>query len=238
MVGMDKLDEMSLEDLEYTLVIDGSASIMVVDDEDIIRLVFEGLLQQSGHELVMASSANEALRIVEKKPPDLLIVDKNLPDMSGLELARQIRGRYRDTEFIVITGYASYDSVVEALRLGAIDYLEKPFNDLEVLKKKIQRAIEHRLLQVENRLLAEQLREANRQLALACRNGSASRKSAGGLKHLQLVSSLLEKAHEQLGIIEEQRSVKRSSLANVRNMLAEAWRTLQRSMPERGGPDC
>ncbi|RME22599.1 MAG: response regulator [Deltaproteobacteria bacterium] len=231
MVGTDKLDDMSLEDLEYTLVVDSRTSIMVVDDEDIIRLVFESLLQESGHELLMASCATEAFQLVERNPPDLLIVDKNLPDISGLELARQVKTRYRDTEFMVITGYASYDSAVEALRLGAIDYLEKPFNDLEVLEKKINRAIEHRLLQQENRLLAEQLREANRQLALAKDGVSGSGNRSGSFKRLELVSNLLGQAHQQLGMMAEQQRVKRSFVNGVRDILAEAWRVLQESMP-------
>jgi len=88
-----------------------------------------------------ASDAEAALTLLGKGPPyDVLMVDKNLPGMSGLELLGQTRKLHPGVEVIVITGYASLDSAVVALRNGAYDYLVKPFSDLREVAEKVRHA--------------------------------------------------------------------------------------------------
>jgi len=158
------LDSLSLDDLEYTMLVDYSTNILVVDDEDVILQVFEALLADTAYQVGYASSSEQAQAMLAKEEYNLLIVDKNLPGESGLELIRKARAIRPESEFIVITGYASYDSAVEALRLGAYDYLEKPFGDLMLVKEKIDRALEKQRLLHENIVLADQLRSVHKEL--------------------------------------------------------------------------
>jgi len=115
--------------------------LLLVDDERVIHVVFGELLTGTGLELVAVSSAEEALARLQKETFDLAIVDKNLPGMSGLDLMRVLSSVQVNLRFIVITGFSSVDSAVEALQLGAIDYLLKPFGDLETVAAKIRKAL-------------------------------------------------------------------------------------------------
>jgi DNA-binding response OmpR family regulator len=173
------LDQMSLDELEYTMLVDHPTNILVVDDEDVIRMVFDALLANTSYDVGYAESAEQALSILDKEAYDLLIVDKNLPGESGLDLVRKARSKKPDSEFILITGYASYESAIEALRLGAFDYLEKPFSDLVLVKEKIDRAVGRQRLLHENVVLADQLRSVHKDLqskstALHLTRGTAS----------------------------------------------------------------
>lgn len=233
MKEIEKIESMSLDELEYTLVMDSRSSLMIVDDEDVVRLVFEQLLESSGHRITFAASAGEALQRPLHEEIDLLVVDKNLPDMSGLELARRVREKNPLVDFMVITGYASYESAVEALRLGALDYIEKPFDDIELLRHKIERAIEFQKLHAENSLLAEQLRQAHRrinQLGRRAESTSPSGISANG--QLQLAAELLRQANGLLTSIAAGQKVQRSQLVQLKHMLAEAWRQLATALAQ------
>lgn len=117
--------------------------ILVVDDEDVVRLVFEALLSNTGYRVAFAATAEEALRAIEQVAFHLVIVDKNLPGRSGLELIRWARPIRPEAQFIVMTGWATYDSAIEALRLGAYDYLEKPFDDLLLVREKVAEAVNY-----------------------------------------------------------------------------------------------
>jgi DNA-binding response OmpR family regulator len=125
--------------------------VLVIDDEPAIRAVFSEVLQHPGMEVHFASSAEVALDRLRTGGFDLAIVDKNLPAMSGLNFMRVVREAQMDTDFIVVTGFASLDSAVEALRLGAIDYVHKPFKDLEQIREKVLAALERRRLARVNR---------------------------------------------------------------------------------------
>lgn len=230
MNSKQRLDGMSLEELSYTLLLDSRASLMVVDDEDVVRLVFEGLFHDSGHDMKFSASAGEALASLGDNECDLLIVDKNLPDMSGIELARRVRDRCPTTDFLVITGYGSYESALEALRLGALDYLEKPFDDLELLRQKVELAIQHQRLQLENQLLAEQLRSALGKLDEL--HGIPARLPADEMvserRLLDMASGLVVQAYNQLNVFASHSKVTRSELQAVLGLLAETWKLLEK----------
>lgn len=164
MADENKLDSLSLDELEYTMLVDNPTNILVVDDEDVIRMVFDALLANSTYDVGFADSAEQALNKLKDEEFNLFIVDKNLPGASGLELVRKVQKIKPEAEFIMITGYASYESAVEALRLGAFDYLEKPFSDLMLVKEKIDRAVGKQRLMHENTVLACQLREVHKDL--------------------------------------------------------------------------
>lgn len=102
-------------------------SIMVVDDEEIIRESLFHWFKKYGHLVETASSALEALEKLEKYPYQLLFVDIKMPGMDGIELLEKIKQQYPDTIVVIITAYGSIESAVKAMRIGAHDYLLKPF---------------------------------------------------------------------------------------------------------------
>ncbi|MGE0267421.1 MAG: sigma-54-dependent transcriptional regulator [Candidatus Omnitrophota bacterium] len=107
-------------------------NIMVVDDEPLIRESLFEIFKIEGFRVQMASSAEEALKVLEKHPADIIITDLKLPRMSGLELLQEVKKNYERTEVIVITGYGSIETAVEAMKIGAFDYITKPINDSEI----------------------------------------------------------------------------------------------------------
>ena len=130
------------------------AKVLVVEDEPVLRDVMRMRLS-SDFGVAVADSAEEALGLIEQDQPDVMLVDKNLPGMSGLELLRLVKDRFPECEVILITGYASVESALQATRLGAFDYLVKPLESIDIAAEKIRRANEKRNL-VRQRSQAEQ----------------------------------------------------------------------------------
>lgn len=130
--------------------------ILVVDDERSMRELLSIVLAREGYQVVAAESGRQALRVLERQPIDLLISDIKMPDMSGVDLLRAAREADHDVAGIMITAFASTDTAVEALRLGASDYLTKPF-DVDELKIVVRNAIERRQLRQENLALKRAL---------------------------------------------------------------------------------
>ena len=131
--------------------------VLVVDDEQATREVCAEVAAECGMKARTAASAEEALELLEESPVDILLTDLKLPHTSGIDLLKQVRGLYPQIAVIVLTQYGTIDSAVEATRLGAVDYVTKPFR-LEVLQARLARAARDIELDQENRLLREQLR--------------------------------------------------------------------------------
>jgi DNA-binding NtrC family response regulator len=108
--------------------------ILVVDDEASVCSSVEKILSRQGHQVVIAQSAEEALQKIEQGKFNLVLADLMMPQVSGIELLKRIRSRWQDLNVIMITGYASISTAVESTRLGAIDYLPKPFTPEELTK--------------------------------------------------------------------------------------------------------
>jgi two-component system response regulator PilR (NtrC family) len=130
--------------------------ILVVDDEQSMRELLDIVLRREGYEMLVADSGRSALAILESQPVDLLISDIKMPDMSGVDLLRAARGIDQDLLAIMITAFASTETAVEALRLGAHDYISKPFK-VDELKLRVRKALERRELQQENLVLKRTL---------------------------------------------------------------------------------
>jgi DNA-binding NtrC family response regulator len=113
--------------------------IMIVDDERIIRESFFYWFQKSGHKVATAASGGEALELLGQSPFDLLFVDIKMPGMDGIELLAQVKENYPETLVIIITAYGSIESAVEAMKIGATDYLLKPFkpDQLSLVMEKV-----------------------------------------------------------------------------------------------------
>jgi DNA-binding NtrC family response regulator len=122
------------------------AKILFVDDEEAIRGLILTVLEGAGHEATGAGSVKEATEAFDKIAFDLVVIDKNLPDGSGIDLLRDLKRKRPDTEFMILTGYPSLESAIEALRAGAFDYMIKPVLDLDLVTQKVDRALERRRL--------------------------------------------------------------------------------------------
>jgi len=122
---------------------DTETSILIVDDDPEFRKTLSGILRASGYAPVVVATGKAALDRIEEEIPAVALIDLRLEDMSGLELMGKIKECCPGTECIVLTGYASQESAVEAVNLGAYSYVQKPY-DLEQLLVIIRRAVEKR----------------------------------------------------------------------------------------------
>ncbi len=126
-----------------------SGKIIIVDDHTAARESVADVLRHAGYEVADAASAVEALPMLERESYDVVVTDLQMPGMDGLEFIRQISQRSLNVQVLMITAHATISSAVEAMRFGAFDYLEKPF-DVTRLEEQVARAIERgRLLDAE-----------------------------------------------------------------------------------------
>jgi two-component system, NtrC family, response regulator PilR len=130
--------------------------ILVVDDERSMRELLAIVLKREGYEVLLADSGRAAIATLEREPIDVLISDIKMPDLSGVDVLRAAKRIDQDILGIMITAFASTDTAVEAMRLGACDYLSKPF-DIDLLKMKVREKIDNRQLRQENVLLKRTL---------------------------------------------------------------------------------
>jgi K+-sensing histidine kinase KdpD len=138
----------------------GPARILVVDDEQTVADVCQEFLTTEGYQVSVASSGEEALKVLPGLHPDVILTDINMPGISGIEVVRQAKALDPEMCVIVLTGHASTGNAIDALRQGAYDYVTKPF-DLEAVNKIIKSGLAHRRLRVLNRELIEELRGKN-----------------------------------------------------------------------------
>ena len=132
------------------------ALILVVDDEAGIREMLRAALAADGHRPLAARSGEEALEVLGREAIDLLITDLSMPGIDGVELLRRAVEVAPDLPAIVITAFGSKETAIQAMRCGAVNYLEKPF-DVEEMRLHVKRALGHRALSDENRRLRARL---------------------------------------------------------------------------------
>jgi len=124
--------------------------ILIVDDElDILRLL-QRTLEPAGYKVITASDGNQALALVSEKLPEVVLLDIKMPGKSGIEILKELREHHPDIAIIMATGISDVNTAVEAMRLGAYDYLVKPFN-VDLIFLSVERALEKRRLLLENR---------------------------------------------------------------------------------------
>ena len=140
---------------------DDKLKIMIVDDEMIVRESFRHWFEKIGHEVDTAASGPDALKKLEQTPFDLLFVDIKMPGMNGIDLLQRIKAEYPDTTVVIITAYGSIETAVTAMKLGASDYLLKPFkpDHLTLVMEKIN---QQRKLTSEYRYLKDRLEHITR----------------------------------------------------------------------------
>ena len=133
-----------------------SARILVAEDEANLRMVLQKELERHGYRVQVAPDGEAALRRLEETNVDVLLCDINMPRMDGMELLRRVHERPNPPEVIMLTGQATVETAVEAMKLGAYDYLTKPYSITE-LDVRVRQAAEKRQLRVDNQRLREQL---------------------------------------------------------------------------------
>ena len=134
--------------------------VLVVDDEQSMRDMLRIVLRRDGYDVSVARDGREAIELLQKQPMDLLLSDIRMPDVSGVEVLRAAKDINRDIVAIMMTAFASTDTAVEALRLGANDYFTKPFS-MDELRLKVRQHLETRRLRQENMLLKRALGSSN-----------------------------------------------------------------------------
>ena len=132
-------------------------SLLIVDDEVITRSLCNDVALEAGLHVYASSTTEQALDILDQYPIDIVVTDLKIPQLGGLELIKRIRAGNPQVSVIVLTQYGSIETAIQATRLGAVDYVTKPFH-VEELRSKLERLVHSIELDQENRLLREQLR--------------------------------------------------------------------------------
>jgi len=115
--------------------------ILIVDDEPSMREMLRIVLRRDGYEVTVAANGAEALDVLQRERMDLLLSDIRMPDISGVEVLRAAKEANKDLVAFMMTAFASTDTAVEAMRLGAVDYFTKPFN-MDELRIKVRQHLE------------------------------------------------------------------------------------------------
>ena len=115
-------------------------TVLVVDDEQVLAGAMGDYLGRHGYAVNITSSGEEALKVIDREPPDIVVLDYRLPRMDGLEVLRRIKESRPEIEVIILTAHGSVEGAVEAMKVGAFDYLSKPL-DLEELRLVVNKAL-------------------------------------------------------------------------------------------------
>ncbi|MHB8875274.1 MAG: response regulator [Myxococcaceae bacterium] len=157
-----ELEEQLQPEAERLAVADGATRVLVVDDEDIVRQVLCTLLERKGYPFEAVADGEAAVALLREKPFHLVITDKNLPGLSGLDVLREAKAAGPETDVIMMTGYSSMDSAIQALNLGASAYLEKPFDDVKNVLAKIEGVVAKQRDRLRKRHYLHLIKDRNR----------------------------------------------------------------------------
>lgn len=185
-------------------------NILLVDDEHESRASLVEFLRDIGYEVTECANGADALQAFANREFHLVLSDIRMPRMSGTELLREIRSRSEDVDVVLFTGYGDMDSAIEALRLGAYDYLLKPVNIKELVSVAEQVA-EHQALKRENKILNTKFEEAVQEAARDTREELSRVRKAycqvAGIGDICVVSASMQKAFQQAQQLHANRSV-------------------------------
>ncbi|MEW5914106.1 MAG: hybrid sensor histidine kinase/response regulator [Thermodesulfobacteriota bacterium] len=131
------------------------AHILCIDDDEIARESAQALLSRWGYRVSLASSGQAGLELIDMDPPDLALVDLQMPGLNGLQVLEQVSGSHPDIILIMVTGHATLRKAVEAMKQGAYDFISKPFPPDE-LRLAVERGLERRRLILETKALREE----------------------------------------------------------------------------------
>ena len=142
----------------------GFAKLLVVDDDDLVLQGFKSVLSGEGYEVDEVNSGRAALKLIRRDRFDLVLVDLMMEGIDGLGVLREVKKKSPDTVVVIVTGYESIESILEAMRWGAYDYLIKPCSEID-LKMTIRRGLEKQ--RIERKLVGAERLAAITKTALA-----------------------------------------------------------------------
>ena len=140
------------------------ARLLIIDDEAMVRDSMEAYLEDSGYTVIAVNSGLAGLEVLETQEIDLILCDLRMPNLDGLEVLKKVKQREDNIPVIVVSGAGVMDDVVQALRLGAGDYLVKPIIDMVMLEHSVQRNLDLVALERQNQGYRDHLESANREL--------------------------------------------------------------------------
>ncbi len=138
--------------------------VLIVDDEPTILRFMVEILSEAGHSVVTAEGGYQAIERIRTDPFDVVITDVLMPGISGIKVLEAVKEHRPSTEVIVLTGHASLETAIKALRHGAYDFITKPLDDLETLPRVVELALERKRLSTENQFLVEKIQARNLEL--------------------------------------------------------------------------
>lgn len=147
--------------------------LLLVDDEPVILQVLKAVFEGEPYRLTSVANGRDALAIIATGNVDIIITDKNLPDVGGIEVLRAAKAREPLTEVIILTGYGSLDTALTALELDAFDYVLKPLNNVFDIRNKVRKADQKQQMELENRRLILELSRKNNELEAALEEARA-----------------------------------------------------------------
>ncbi|MFL6207385.1 MAG: sigma-54-dependent transcriptional regulator [Pyrinomonadaceae bacterium] len=163
------------------------ANLLVVDDEQGMRQLLSLVFGRAGHQVRVAENGRRAVELLREQPADLIVSDVKMPDMGGIELLRSARSLLPDVAVVMMTAFASVETAREAFKLGADDFIQKPF-DVDELKLIVERALEKSALRKEN----EHLRVENEALIKVQRERGSLDNIIGRSERMQALYQMIE----------------------------------------------
>ncbi|MCX5781137.1 MAG: response regulator [Elusimicrobia bacterium] len=171
--------------------------ILIADDEQVVRDVFSRFLSREGYEVIFAGNGKEAWDRIKEDNFDLLLLDLNMPVMSGMEVIAKVNEAKKDLIMIVITGYATLDTAKVAIKQGCYDYITKPFDINEVMRL-IERAFDMRRLSETKNRMEEQLRVAEKLASLSLMGAGVAHEVNTVLTSIKLFMEMFYRKPENL----------------------------------------
>lgn len=151
-----------------------NGTLLIVDDEEIALKNLARVMSRAGYDVTTTQSGNDALALIQAQPFDILLTDLRMEGVDGMQLLKTCRARYPDTEVIMITGYATTETAVAAMKEGAFYYIAKPFQ-LDEVRKVVSEAMEKIRLRRENRQLREQVESYQGKVKIITQNDAMRR---------------------------------------------------------------
>ena len=229
--------------------------VLVADDSEAIREMLGSFLANLGYHTDLASDGQAAVNRFKIQPYDVIICDLQMPRIDGLEVLAQVKAIDPEVQVIILTGHATMETAIKALRLGAYEYQFKPVDDMEIFARLVERAYHHRCLLHENKQLLAQLQEANVHLesqvekrTLELRTANESLRNLDRLKN-DFVSIVSHELRTPLAVItleaqmlssgmqfpvEKQREIHQALLVNARRLQIQIDDLLDFALIERG----
>ncbi|NJN45634.1 MAG: response regulator [Candidatus Competibacteraceae bacterium] len=146
-----------------------TATVLTIDDERAVREIIAAYLEDSGFQVIQAQNGLQGIELCRSKQPDLVLCDLRMPEMDGLQVLTSMTQEFPEIPIIVVSGAGVIGDAIEALKLGAWDYVTKPIEDMAVLEHAMEQALERAQLLRENREYREHLETANAQLKQSLR---------------------------------------------------------------------